>query len=90
MSKIAEDDARLKFMPLEQATVPPSGYIKHLRNRYWVVHPSKGLVFWREWSSPQCHDSRASAMALFSDYPWATITHIPSVFVPVKLSDFAP
>lgn len=35
---------RFKFVPVEKATIPPSGLIEHVKDHWWIVHPEKGLA----------------------------------------------
>lgn len=78
---IAEDDPRLLFVPLEEATVPPPGLIEHLKAMWWAVHPTKGLVFYdKKTMSPQCNSNQAISNRLRAMYPWAEVRFIPSAF----------
>jgi hypothetical protein len=90
MSVINEDDPRLVFVPIEHASTPPGGIIQHLKDRYWCVHPTRGLVFWTSqlmW--PQCDsDERCSKAIRDEVYPWADVVFVPSVFRLVNPRDF--
>ena len=57
MTVIEPTDPRLKFVPEAEASVPPGGLIEHFKDRYWVVHPEKGLVYWITSGSPQIQSS---------------------------------
>ncbi len=88
---IDPDDWRIKFVPVEEAIVPPPGLIEHLQDYHWVVHPERGLVFWviRKHHSPQCNRDR-SITASFCEkmYPWAEVRQIPSVFRQINVNDY--
>lgn len=92
--QISEDDPRLVFVPIEKATVPPAGLIEHIKDRWWAVHPTKGLVFWKATPrethlSPQCNRSEVGTREIFYRmYPWAEIQFIPSVFRSIRVSDY--
>lgn len=88
MKVISEDDPRLEFVPLEKATIPPPGLIEHIHNRWWVVHPQKGLVFWKGWS-PQCNSNKEITERIWKGmYPWAEIQFIPSVYRRINPNDY--
>lgn len=90
MQTVADDDKRLKFVPLDQAADPPSGLIEHLKDRWWVTHPERGLVFWvtGQLKSPQCNSSESIARHLAQMYPWAEVRFVPSVFRRINPSDY--
>lgn len=86
---MTEIDARLIFVPLDKATVPPSGLIEHIKDHWWVVHPDKGLAFWdKKLMSPQCNSNEAVTRHLARVYPWAEIKFIPSVFRRINPHDY--
>ena len=73
-----ETDPHLTFHPqgepLEGATV--------MRNRWWVVHPDKGLVVFRD--SPQCNSQKAAALMIRRKlYPWAEVQFLEVAIVNV-------
>lgn len=74
------------FMAMDKATTPPSGIIQHLKNRYWIVHPQKGLAFYRSYNSPQCNENAKICARLKPD--GMDVLFVPSAFIPVKLSDY--
>ena len=88
MKVISDDDPRLKFVPLEQAIIPPSGLIEHIKDRWWAVHPNKGLIFWGKGQSPQCNSNKDIAERIFVIYPWAEVKFIPSVFRQINPNDY--
>ena len=89
---VNEDDPRLKFVPIEVATVPPSGLINHLEDRWWIVHPSKGIVYWighdRRSMAAQCNSSKKIAKSIVKIYPWAEVCFLPSVFHKISPRDY--
>ena len=87
--RVAENDARLIFVPLEKATVPPPGLIEHIANSWWVVHPEKGVVFWdKKYMSPQCNTNELLTKRFAAMYPWAEVRFIPSVFRRINPQDY--
>ena len=94
MAVIAEDDSRLKFVPLDVAAVPPSGFIEHRKDWWWCVHPAKGLVIWSEpkigIEAMQGNSNRSVADHFKATmYPWAEVQQIPSVFKRIDPRDYA-
>lgn len=88
MDRIAEDS--FVFVPLETATVPPGGLIEHLKDRWWMVHPEKGVAFFvtRGFHAAQCNRNEAITRRLAENYPWAEVRFIPSVFRKIKPQDY--
>ena len=75
---MGETDKHLRFVPLNKATIPPSGLIEHFKDCYWVVHPKKGVVFWKH--SPQCNANKVIADRIAEHmYPWAEVKLMASV-----------
>lgn len=88
---IEENDKRLKFVPLDEATTPPGGLIQHLKNRWWVVHPSKGVTYWVSGGlcSPQCNSNQTVTEHFReSMYPWCEVRFISSVFRRIDPRDY--
>ena len=91
---VEANDPRLKFVPIDQLTTPPPGLIEHLKDRFWIVHPDKGAVFWNADKkgrdlSPQCNSNKDCAEAVFIKmYPWAEIKFIPSAFRRINPQDY--
>lgn len=94
---IAETDPCLIFVPIEQASSPPSGLIKHIKDRWWSVHPTKGLIFYNphkirrknDLGSPQCNPNHSVSEYLTKEmYPWAECLFIPSVFFQIFPEDY--
>jgi len=92
---IKEDDPRLKFVSLEEASTPPSGIIEHIKDYYWIVHPEKGVAFWltkigrtKQHISPQCNMYKSIVERFALRYPWAEVKQIPSVFRGVDPNDY--
>jgi hypothetical protein len=93
---LSEDDPRLLFMPIETATRPPSGITQHIKDCWWIAHPTKGIVWYCrkkrksfEISSPQCNANKDIAIHCNKRYPWATILFLPSVFRRINPQDYA-
>ncbi len=89
MASFPEDSPRLTFVPIEVATVPPAGLIEHLKDRWWSVHPTKGLIFFDKCMAPQCNGTEAIARRLQESlYPWAECRFIPSAFRRIDPRDY--
>lgn len=93
---VAEDDPRLTFIKLDEATIPPGGIIEHHKAKWWCVCPRRGLIFWRpdkkySWpGAPQCN-SNEEVTRRFRErmYPWAELRFLPSAFHRVDPKDYA-
>ncbi len=93
MMTLNHDDPRLRFISLDKAIIPPPGLIEHLDDRWWAVHPTKGLIFYRprgmNFDSPQCNSNENITKDLRDRlYPWADIKFIPSVFRRIDPHDY--
>lgn len=81
-----------RFVPIEEAIIPPQGLINHLKDRWWVVHPEKGLAYYiganGKHSSPQCNGSEATMRHYEANCSWAEIRFIPSVFHKIDPQDY--
>lgn len=78
---------RYVFVPIEKAVVPPSGLIEHLKDRWWIVHPEKGLAFFdKKLMAPQCNGSETLARRLAPE--WAEVRFFPSVFRRIDPQDY--
>jgi hypothetical protein len=85
------------FLPLEEAVSPKrGGYFHHVINGWWAVHPEWGLVFWKKGQRPGLgapqynSDERIVRSVGLRDIPWpeVEIRQIPSVWVPIDISDY--
>ncbi len=77
-------DPRLSFVPLDRE--PQDGDVV-VANRWWVVHPERGLVIFQR-TSYQCNDNEQIARRVGSIYPWATIQFVEIAHVPHNCHDF--
>jgi hypothetical protein len=72
----------LEFMPMEEATTPRDGIA--MCNRYWVVHPTDGVVFYRlskGYRAAQCNHNEEIAKTIRDRiYPGCDVILIPVVF----------
>lgn len=75
-------------MDLAKATTDPGeGVWEILVDRWWSVHPDKGLVFYSK--SPQCHRNAEIAKMLRDKYyPDAQVIFIPRVYLGHDCSDY--
>jgi hypothetical protein len=86
----------LIYLP-ESDVLKASGMCNVMRNRYWLVHPERGLIFYPfkkskdiKHSSAQCNSSKEVAEHFHKTmYPWAEIKFIETVIVPISISDYA-
>ena len=85
MNTLNED--RFSFVPIDKAIEPPSGLIEHLKNKWWIVHPEKGVAFF-EGKFAQCNSNEILARRLASGYPWAEVRFLPSVFRSINPQDY--
>jgi hypothetical protein len=74
---------------MELALEPITQFVAVMRDRYWAVHPERGLLFYvgrrsRRTGSPQCNDSRAIVERLCP--PFAEVRFLPVAFIPVDVS----
>lgn len=81
-----------RFVPIEKAIVPPPGLINHLKDRWWAVHPEKGIAYFvgatGKHFSPQCNHSEATMRYLKKNCSWAEIRFIASVFHIINPHDY--
>lgn len=87
-----------KFLPVEEAVAPRGGlYFQHYVDAWWLVHPDKGLLFYRRGlgglGSPQCNtDERVTRMLFAKDPPpidGIEVRKLASVWVPIDPCDYA-
>lgn len=85
---ISED--KFEFVPVEEAIIPPPGLIDHMKDRWWIVHPDKGLAFFKSRGSlsPQCNGDERITRRLSEAYPWAEVRFIPSAFRRINPNDY--
>lgn len=88
-----ENDKRLQFISEATAIMPPNDLIKHIKDCWWLVHPTKGLLIFvgptgRNYS-PQCNQNKAVVESLKFMAPWAEVKFFPSVFYRINPSDYA-
>ena len=86
--QVDPDDPRLVYMSEDEASAA-SGLCAVLRDRWFVVHPERGLVFFQfkrggglRGASPQCNSNENIARSIARMYPWAEVRLIPFVLVP--------
>lgn len=80
------DDPRLSFIPFDRGAREGDTV---MLNRWWVVHPEKGLVMWRN-TSPQCNSNEEIARRVGAMYPWAEIRFIETAYLPHDCRDYYP
>jgi hypothetical protein len=94
----ALDPQSYRFLPLAEAVNPPKqGLFTHWVNAWWLVHPDKGLLFYRfgrrrGWGSPQCNTDERVTRMLFEKAPppfeGIEVQHLPSAWVPADPDDY--
>lgn len=85
---LKEDDKRIRYVSENDALVAPEGIVCHYKNRWWLVHPTKGLLFFRG-TVPQCNFNKAVTEKMHWIAPWSVIKFYESVFVKVNPHDYA-
>lgn len=77
-----------RFLPLQQAEYA-EGLVHVIRDRWWIIHPEKGLAFFRG-RSPQCNASREIVeMVLGKDPdPELAVVFLPVVYLPICGNDW--
>lgn len=82
-----EINSKYHFVSLDQASIPKDGFLHCYKNRYWSVHPTKGLAFWgKGYASPQCNSNESLAKRLAP--PWAEVKFIETVLVPLDITAY--
>lgn len=94
---VEQDDWRLVFMTESDVTAA-SGMCMAMRDRWFSVHPERGLLFWQDekrrkgqvkGASPQCNGAEAIARDLADKmYPWAETRFYPLVLMPIDHRDY--
>lgn len=92
-AKLPEIDPRFVFVAFDTATTPPDDIIQHFKDRWWVVHPDKGIVYWKHnenHMSPLCNRTEELAKRICASMcgPWAEVKFFPSVFRRIRPQDF--
>jgi hypothetical protein len=97
MAEITPDDDRIVYLS-ESDLLSASGFAQVLRDRWFSVHPERGLMFWQtergrkgklRGAAPQCNSDEATARILAAKmYPWAETRFYPLVLLPIDLNDY--
>ena len=87
-------EENLVFVPFDEAAIAPGGIIEHLKNRWWLCCPDRGVAFYQPLGKgpryPQCNTDEKTTRKLFERrYPNLEVRLIPSVFQRVNVSDYA-
>lgn len=81
------DISRFHFIALDEATASKSHILHQYLNKYWVVHPEKGLAFFNKgYGSPQCNSNEAISKKLCPE--WGEIKFIERVLVPLDINEY--
>jgi hypothetical protein len=88
------------FLPVQEAVSPAKrGHFEHFVDAWWIVHPEKGLAFYRRGrrsglGAPQCNtDERITRMVMARcspPWPGAEVRKLASAWVPIDVSDYCP
>lgn len=91
------DDWRLVYMP-ETDIEKASGICNVMRDRWFMVHPERGLLFYQSnrrrkgqlrGASAQCNTDKAVVERLRQElWPWAELRFYERVIVPIDLGDY--
>lgn len=80
---------KFHFLLEEEAIDCKANMLHQYRDKYWIVHPIKGLAFFRKgYGSPQCNSNEELAKRLCPD--WGIVKFIPRVLVPLNINDYMP
>jgi hypothetical protein len=92
-STLTED--KFLYLPLDKARRPTASMVSVYRDRWWAVHPDRGLLMYRGRRlklyggisvSPQCNPHKSIAEQLCP--PFAEVMFLDLVFVPIAVYDF--
>jgi hypothetical protein len=91
---LAEDDSRLVFVSLEELATPPPGIIEHLPNYWWIIHHTKGALFYKFGHPtrlhPQANLHKSIQLKIRDDlYPWADVVMVAHAYRTVDLGDYS-
>jgi hypothetical protein len=79
---------RLVHAPVNEMSTPMDGVV--FINKYWCVHPEKGLAFWNrspgdsfdiDRLSPQCNANRHVAEHVVHIHPGHTVQQVAAVYI---------
>jgi len=95
---IEATDPRIVYLP-EDKILDGTGHCDVMRNRWFCIHPERGLMFWQAetrrrkgslvGAAPQCNTNEAIARDIQSRlFPWAEVKFFPVVIVPIDAHDF--
>lgn len=90
------------FVPFERATTPPGGHLTHHKDKWWVVHPDKGVCYYQpraqhgKFMAAQHNSSEVISRMLLAKQqeqepnplPGCEVRFIPSVFERLTISDY--
>lgn len=68
------------YVSMEEATTPKQGRTCHV-NRWWVIHPEKGLTFYKNRRSPQCNDWGPGVVAWGKRFPGHVVDQVPVAYI---------
>lgn len=77
----------ITYMPIEQLTTPHNG-AEVLTNRWVVVHPEHGALFYRRWTIQCNSDERITKHLIDKMYPGCEARFFEVVYVPRDPRDF--
>jgi hypothetical protein len=81
-------DDKFIHAPIDQMSTPCDGEV--MLNRYWCVHPEKGLAFWQRAGvgsydldrlSPQCNADKKVADHICEHRPDHVVQKVPAVYI---------
>ena len=78
----------ITYIPMDELTTPPEGFIDHIAGRWWIVDQDKGALLYRR-CSPQCNRNKAFVEKLRdSNYPECDVVFIEHAFRSIRISDY--
>jgi hypothetical protein len=79
---------RFIYASLEQVSIPCDGEV--MLDRYWCIHPDKGIAFWQrsyvgsydlERLSPQCNSDKRVTDHMCAQRPDHVVQLVPAVYI---------
>ena len=68
------------YIPLKEISTPRHGATVYV-DRWWVVHPQKGVMFYKTKHSPQCNESECVARRWAEKFPGHKCLLINEAFI---------
>jgi len=74
------DDQRVSYKALPDAQFASEGHVLHIKEKYWLVHPIMGIIFFK--GSPVfCFSENQARNWQRLLFPFAEVRYLASVFL---------